>query len=123
MLLRTGMGVRQALCYNILSSALCLAGTAIGLSLGGVSSATGWVFAVTAGIFLYVALVDMVSDNSSYSVRAIYVRNLRIHRESSIDLLLSMEMGCVSYLKPRNSMIVPQILSHFMVRHSHYNSL
>lgn len=60
MLLRTGMDARKALLYNVLSSALCLAGTAIGLCLGGVTSATGWVFAATAGIFLYVALVDMV---------------------------------------------------------------
>ncbi len=62
MLLKTGMPARRALLYNVLSSGLCLAGTAVGLCLGGVTSATGWVFAVTAGIFLYVALVDMVSS-------------------------------------------------------------
>lgn len=68
MLLRTGMSARRALLYNILSSALCLAGTALGLCLGGVSSATGWVFAATAGIFLYVALVDMVSFQCSKKI-------------------------------------------------------
>lgn len=62
MLLKTGMKVKQALFYNGLSSILCFVGMLIGVSLGNVNSATNWVFAGTAGMFLYIALVDMVSN-------------------------------------------------------------
>lgn len=60
MLLKTGMKVKQALFYNGLSSILCFVGMVIGVFLGNVNSATNWVFAGTAGMFLYIALVDMV---------------------------------------------------------------
>lgn len=61
MLLKTGMKVKEALFYNGLSSILCFVGMVIGVCLGNVNSATNWVFAGTAGMFLYIALVDMVS--------------------------------------------------------------
>ncbi|GIY11592.1 zinc transporter foi [Caerostris darwini] len=65
MLLKTGMKVKQALLYNGLSSVLCFIGMIIGVSLGNVHSATSWVFAATAGMFLYIALVDMLPELSS----------------------------------------------------------
>jgi len=60
-LLKAGMTMRQALVYNMVSSALCFAGMAIGVAIGNVESAIAWIFAATAGIFLYIALVDMVN--------------------------------------------------------------
>jgi len=71
-LLKAGMTIRQALVYNMVSSALCFAGMAIGVAIGNVESAISWIFAATAGIFLYIALVDMLpqitsSDSSSSS--------------------------------------------------------
>ena len=65
MLLKAGMSVRQAIFYNILSSILSFIGMATGLLLGGLSDVTPWIFSATAGIFLYVALVDMVPELSS----------------------------------------------------------
>ncbi|XP_035222159.1 zinc transporter ZIP10-like [Stegodyphus dumicola] len=65
MLLKTGMKVKQALFYNGLSSVLCFVGMVIGVSLGNVHSATSWVFAGTAGMFLYIALVDMLPELTS----------------------------------------------------------
>lgn len=65
MLLKTGMRVKQALLYNGLSSVLCFLGMVIGVSLGNVDSATTWVFSITAGMFLYIALVDMLPELSS----------------------------------------------------------
>ncbi|GFY71374.1 zinc transporter ZIP10 [Trichonephila inaurata madagascariensis] len=65
MLLKTGMKVKQALFYNGLSSVLCFVGMIIGVSLGNVHSATSWVFAGTAGMFLYIALVDMLPELTS----------------------------------------------------------
>ena len=61
MLLRTGMSVKQAIVYNVVSSVLCFVGMAIGVALGNVSDATVWIFACVGGLFIYIALVDMVS--------------------------------------------------------------
>lgn len=60
MLLNAGMSAKQALVYNCVSSILCLFGMIIGVVVGNIASATTWIFAVIAGLFLYVALVDMV---------------------------------------------------------------
>lgn len=61
MLLRAELPFRQLLLLSLVSGALGLGGAAlgVGLSLGPVPL-TPWVFGVTAGVFLYVALVDMV---------------------------------------------------------------
>ncbi len=83
MLLKAGMSVKQAIFYNILryfekvfvcfnfentafkflnlfSSFLAFLGMVIGVVLGNVEHLTPWIFMGTAGIFMYVALVDMM---------------------------------------------------------------
>lgn len=61
MLLRAGLPFRRLLLLSLVSGLLGLGGAAlgVGLSLGPVPL-TPWVFGVTAGVFLYVALVDML---------------------------------------------------------------
>uniref|UniRef100_A0A8C5NX80 Solute carrier family 39 (metal ion transporter), member 5 n=1 Tax=Jaculus jaculus TaxID=51337 RepID=A0A8C5NX80_JACJA len=61
MLLQAGLSFRRLILLSLVSGALGLAGAAlgVGLSLGPVPL-TPWVFGVTAGVFLYVALVDML---------------------------------------------------------------
>ncbi|XP_029398287.1 zinc transporter ZIP5 [Mus pahari] len=61
MLLREGLSFRKLLLLSLVSGALGLGGAAlgVGLSLGPVPL-TPWVFGTTAGVFLYVALVDML---------------------------------------------------------------
>ncbi|KAF4010465.1 hypothetical protein G4228_001478 [Cervus hanglu yarkandensis] len=61
MLLQAGLSFRQLLLLSLVSGVLGLGGAAlgVGLSLGPVPL-TPWVFGVTAGVFLYVALVDML---------------------------------------------------------------
>ena len=50
-----------ALLFNFLSSLTSLAGFFIGVSVGLASQqANGWMLAVAAGTFLYIALVDLV---------------------------------------------------------------
>ncbi len=61
-LLRAGMSVRQAMFYNMVSSVLCFLGMAVGVAVGNVSAASVWIFSLTAGIFIYISLVDMVSS-------------------------------------------------------------
>ncbi|XP_041372401.1 zinc transporter ZIP10-like [Gigantopelta aegis] len=62
MLLRTGMSVKQAIVYNVVSSVLCFIGMAIGVALGNISDASVWIFACVAGLFIYIALVDMLPE-------------------------------------------------------------
>lgn len=62
MLLKAGMSVKQAIFYNLLSALMAYVGMVIGTAVGQYThNVTNWIFAITAGMFLYVALVDMVS--------------------------------------------------------------
>lgn len=60
-LLKAGMSARDAVYYNLLSSILSFIGMLVGIVIGHQEQASAWVFAVAAGLFLYIALVDMVS--------------------------------------------------------------
>ncbi|KAM4697527.1 zinc transporter ZIP10 [Rhinophrynus dorsalis] len=62
-LLKAGMTVNQAIVYNLLSAMMAYIGMLIGTSVGQfANNVTLWIFAVTAGMFLYVALVDMLPE-------------------------------------------------------------
>ncbi|KAK2577006.1 hypothetical protein KPH14_011968 [Odynerus spinipes] len=64
-LLKAGMSAKQAVFYNLLSSVLCLFGMVVGVLLGSTPAATSWIFAAAAGMFIYIALVDMIPELSS----------------------------------------------------------
>ncbi|PNF31147.1 Zinc transporter foi [Cryptotermes secundus] len=61
-LLKAGMSAKQAVFYNLLSSVLSLLGMVLGVFLGESETATASVFAAAAGMFLYIALVDMIPE-------------------------------------------------------------
>ena len=65
MLMKAGMTIKQAVFYNVLSSILAFMGMVVGLLLGTINNFSPWMFTATAGIFLYVALVDMMPELSS----------------------------------------------------------
>ncbi|XP_044744449.1 zinc transporter foi-like isoform X2 [Coccinella septempunctata] len=65
MLLKAGMSTKQALFYNLLSSVLSLFGNYVGILVGNSEYASSWVFAGAAGMFIYIALVDMLPELSS----------------------------------------------------------
>ncbi|XP_077295747.1 zinc/iron regulated transporter-related protein 71B [Arctopsyche grandis] len=71
-LLRSGMSMKKAICFNVLSSILSFVGTAAGLWLAeDHESSSQWIYAATAGTFLYIALADLVPElnengNKSY---------------------------------------------------------
>ncbi|CAG7785223.1 unnamed protein product [Allacma fusca] len=60
-LLNAGMSMRQALLYNFLSACTCYFGLGFGILLGEIE-ATSYIFALAGGMFLYIALVDMVPE-------------------------------------------------------------
>uniref|UniRef100_A0A8D8GVT5 Zinc transporter foi n=1 Tax=Culex pipiens TaxID=7175 RepID=A0A8D8GVT5_CULPI len=64
-LLKAGMSARDAVYYNLLSSILSFIGMLIGIVIGHQPEASAWVFAVAAGLFLYIALVDMIPELTS----------------------------------------------------------
>ena len=59
-LLTAGMSVKMALVTNLLSAMSCYIGLAIGIYIGQEADVRLWIFAIAAGMFLYIALVDMV---------------------------------------------------------------
>ena len=61
-LLMTGMSLKRALVFNFLASLTSFIGLYIGVALGENEEANQWIFSVTAGMFLYVAVADMVND-------------------------------------------------------------
>ena len=54
------MPIKMALLLNFLSSLTAVIGALIGVSLGQALDASNWIFALTAGLFVYIALADMV---------------------------------------------------------------
>lgn len=60
-LLKAGMSARKAVYYNVLSSVLSLFGMILGILFGDTPEASAWIFSAAAGMFIYIALVDMVS--------------------------------------------------------------
>ena len=60
-LLSSGMKWYIALMYNTLSAITAIVGMFIGVAIGNASEdSTPWILAIAAGVFLYVALVDLV---------------------------------------------------------------
>ncbi|XP_052065833.1 metal cation symporter ZIP14-like [Mytilus californianus] len=64
-LLNSGMTVKKALMYNFLSACMCYFGLIVGILLGENTTAHDWVFAIAAGMFLYISLVDMMPEMNS----------------------------------------------------------
>lgn len=60
-LVHSGMKMKKALLYNLLVSLPCLGGLAVGILLSEATAADKWIFSVAGGVFMYIALVDMVS--------------------------------------------------------------
>ncbi|KAH3701036.1 hypothetical protein DPMN_076019 [Dreissena polymorpha] len=59
-LLTSGLPFCRALLLNVVSSLTALIGLWIGLAISSNETAQQWILAITAGMFLYIALVDML---------------------------------------------------------------
>ena len=62
------MTMKQAVGFNFLSACTCYVGFVAGEIIGETTSGTSWVLLLTAGMFLYIALVDMVSAVRGYTL-------------------------------------------------------
>ncbi|THD19120.1 Zinc transporter ZIP8 [Fasciola hepatica] len=61
-LLRSGLSIPLALLFNFGSACTAYIGLLVGVFVGELTSASAFIFALTAGFFLYIALVDMLPE-------------------------------------------------------------
>lgn len=61
-MLKSGLTFRQAVAYNFASAIISYIGLVLGIIIGDMEFAHSWVLALTAGMFLYISLADMVSQ-------------------------------------------------------------
>lgn len=91
---RTGVSIKKAILFNILSSVLCFIGVVVGLLIGGIEILSSWSFLFIAGTFLYISLVDIIPElnevnNSSYLLNFV-LQNLGILTGVSIMLVIGL---------------------------------
>nr|XP_027199780.1 zinc transporter ZIP14-like [Dermatophagoides pteronyssinus] len=116
-LLGSGMSMRKALGYNFLSACTCYLGFAFGILIGDLSDATPYVFALAAGMFLYISLVDMMGELSnkleqagkrglSHTLQMLLLQNLGIIIGVSIMFILAKYSDRINFeglVPPKNS--------------------
>jgi zinc transporter ZupT len=61
-LINAGMSYPVALLFNFLSACCCFIGLAVGITLGENFGANKWIYAIAGGMFLYIALCDMIPE-------------------------------------------------------------
>ncbi|EUB58948.1 Zinc transporter ZIP8 [Echinococcus granulosus] len=61
-LVSSGFSIKSAVCANFLSACTTYLGVILGLLIGEVSTGALYVFAITAGFFLYISLADMTPN-------------------------------------------------------------
>lgn len=61
-LLESGMSLWQALLANLASSCFCFLGLVFGKLISDIEDVNLWILAITAGIFLYIALTSKVCN-------------------------------------------------------------
>ncbi|CBY09133.1 unnamed protein product [Oikopleura dioica] len=67
-LLSSGFTVKKAMFWNLVSSFTCFIGFFFGTLLGDTEEFKIWILAISAGAFVYIALVDMLPRNSTDGV-------------------------------------------------------
>lgn len=89
-LIASGMSVRQAVMFNFLSACTCYIGMIGGLLLGDLTSGAAYIFALAGGMFLYIALVDMMGELSAI------LEETRGSIKETSHLLLMQNVGMLS---------------------------
>ncbi|XP_037956151.1 zinc transporter foi [Teleopsis dalmanni] len=64
-LIKAGMSVKSAVYYNLMTGILSFIGMIFGIVFGQSAEVAQWMFAAAAGLFIYIALVDMMPELSA----------------------------------------------------------
>ncbi|XP_067934156.1 metal cation symporter ZIP8-like [Watersipora subatra] len=83
-LLNSGMSKKKALLFNFLSACTCYVGLVIGITLSEVTYATPWILGVAGGMFLYIALADMMPEMN---------RAAEEHKDKAITVFIIQNAG------------------------------
>lgn len=75
-LFKAGLTAKKAIMYNTISSVLCFIGMTVGLSVGHMD--TGFISSIIAGMFIYIALVDMIPQLDCCPTQAGTVRAYKL---------------------------------------------
>ncbi|KAJ0181955.1 hypothetical protein K1T71_002677 [Dendrolimus kikuchii] len=101
-LLRSGMTIKRALYYNLLSSVLSFMGMAGGIWLAeDHESASQWIYAATAGTFFYIALADLVpeiNENNNGKSINLLLAVIGILMGGIIMLMIALHEDSIQYL-------------------------
>lgn len=89
-LISSGMTVKQALVFNFLSACTCYLGMIFGIVLGDMTQSASFIFALAAGMFLYISLVDMMGELSAT------LEECKHSARESSHLLLMQNIGILS---------------------------
>lgn len=89
-LISSGMTVRQALGFNFLSACTCYIGMIFGIVLGDMAQSASFIFALAAGMFFYISLVDMMGELSAA------LEECKGSTKESMHLLLMQNVGILS---------------------------
>ncbi|CAL8084166.1 unnamed protein product [Orchesella dallaii] len=89
-LINSGLSVKKALLFNFLSALTCYLGMALGILLGEIEWDC-YIFAFAAGIFLYVALGDMVPE-----VTSLIEEVSEISPKRALSVLLNHNLGILA---------------------------
>lgn len=93
LLLQTGVSLRRAFVFNIISSVLSFIGMVFGLLIVNANSAfVRWIYAGTAGTFLYIAFADLVPElgRAEQTIKMTIVQSLGILIGGIIMLLIGL---------------------------------
>lgn len=89
-LIASGMSVKQAVMFNFLSACTCYLGMIAGLLLGDLTSSASYIFALAGGMFLYIALVDMMGELSAI------LEEVKLSSSEYSHILLMQNLGILS---------------------------
>lgn len=89
-LIHSRMTVRQALGFNFLSACTCYIGMVFGILLGDTTSSASFIFALAAGMFLYISLVDMMGELNAV------LEECKDSTRDTAQLLLMQNVGILS---------------------------
>lgn len=79
-LINSGMTIKQAIVYNLVSAVLAYLGLVAGVFAGEYENGRHFILSITAGLFLYIALADMVCHLKALKPEKFSFSNIAIIR-------------------------------------------